>query len=55
MGVSSGSFLCGLSSASGRGGAGLQVSEAWAENGAALAPAELKTLVKMARDIYRGG
>ncbi|WP_288587655.1 twin-arginine translocation signal domain-containing protein [uncultured Methylobacterium sp.] len=33
-------------------GAGLQVSEAWAENGAALAPAELKTLVKMARDIY---
>ncbi|MCF4129165.1 twin-arginine translocation signal domain-containing protein [Methylobacterium sp. SyP6R] len=32
--------------------AGLQVSEAWAENGAALSPAELKTLVKMARDIY---
>ncbi|GJD51706.1 hypothetical protein OPKNFCMD_4461 [Methylobacterium crusticola] len=33
-------------------GAGLPVGEAWAEGGAALAPAELKTLVKMARDIY---
>ena len=32
--------------------AGLTVSDAWAEGAAALTPAQLKTLVKMARDIY---
>ncbi|MFE1601760.1 twin-arginine translocation signal domain-containing protein [Methylobacterium sp. ID0610] len=33
-------------------GVGLSAEEAWAEGGAALSPAELKTLVKVARDIY---
>ncbi|RVU17143.1 twin-arginine translocation signal domain-containing protein [Methylobacterium oryzihabitans] len=33
-------------------GAGLSVDEAWADTAAALSPAELKTLVKVARDIY---
>jgi hypothetical protein len=32
--------------------AGLGVSDAWADDAAALPPATLKTLVKMARDIY---
>ena len=32
--------------------AGLGIEDAWAENGAALTPAQLKTLVKIARDIY---
>ena len=32
--------------------AGLGIEDAWAENGAALTPAQLKTLVKVARDIY---
>jgi hypothetical protein len=32
--------------------AGLGVSDAWAEGAVALTPAQLKTLVKMARDIY---
>ena len=31
---------------------GLSVKEAWAENGAALSPPVMKTLVKVARDIY---
>ena len=31
---------------------GLSISSAWAEDGAALDPATLKTLVKVARDIY---
>ena len=31
---------------------GLSVSTAWADNGVALDPATLKTLVKVARDIY---
>ncbi|MEA2821291.1 MAG: hypothetical protein QOJ86_3295 [Bradyrhizobium sp.] len=33
-------------------GARLGIEDAWAENGAALTPAQLKTLVKIARDIY---
>ncbi|WP_018261151.1 hypothetical protein [Methylobacterium sp. WSM2598] len=33
-------------------GAGLCVEEAWAEGAAALTPSDLKTLVKIARDIY---
>jgi hypothetical protein len=33
-------------------GASLGIEDAWAENGAALTPAQLKTLVKIARDIY---
>jgi hypothetical protein len=33
-------------------GAGFGIEDAWAENGAALTPAQLKTLVKIARDIY---
>ena len=32
--------------------AGLAVSDAWADDATTLAPATLKTLVKMARDIY---
>ncbi len=32
--------------------AGLSIEDAWADNGAALSPATLKTLVKVARDIY---
>jgi hypothetical protein len=32
--------------------AGLGISDAWAEDATALAPATLKTLVKVARDIY---
>ena len=32
--------------------AGLSVSDAWADDATALTPAALKTLVKMARDIY---
>src|ERR1700712_4691299 len=32
--------------------ASLGIEDAWAENGAALTPAQLKTLVKIARDIY---
>src|ERR1700742_5263992 len=32
--------------------AGLGVSDAWAEDATALTPATLKTLVKVARDIY---
>src|SRR5262245_53235662 len=32
--------------------AGLSVSEAWADDATTLTPATLKTLVKMARDIY---
>jgi hypothetical protein len=32
--------------------ANLGIEDAWAENGAALTPAQLKTLVKIARDIY---
>ena len=32
--------------------AGLTVSDAWAEGATTLTPAQLKTLVKMARDIY---
>lgn len=31
---------------------GLSIEDAWADNGAALSPATLKTLVKVARDIY---
>ena len=31
---------------------GLSVTEAWADNATALSPATLKTLVKVARDIY---
>lgn len=33
-------------------GAGLTVTDAWADDAAALTPATLKTLVKLARDIY---
>ena len=33
-------------------GAGLGVADAWADDATALTPATLKTLVKMARDIY---
>src|SRR5258708_23601841 len=33
-------------------GAGLGIADAWADDAAALTPATLKTLVKMARDIY---
>src|SRR5262252_7718720 len=32
--------------------AGLGINDAWAEGAAALSPATLKTLVKVARDIY---
>ena len=32
--------------------AGLSISDAWADDATALTPATLKTLVKMARDIY---
>lgn len=32
--------------------AGLGIEDAWADDGAALTPATLKTLVKVARDIY---
>ena len=32
--------------------AGLGIGDAWADDGAALTPATLKTLMKMARDIY---
>jgi hypothetical protein len=32
--------------------ASLGIEDAWAENGVALTPAQLKTLVKIARDIY---
>src|ERR1700712_2141341 len=33
-------------------GTGLSITEAWADDGQALTPPQLKTLVKMARDIY---
>jgi len=33
-------------------GAGLSVEDVWAEGGAALSPSDLRTLVKVARDIY---
>ena len=32
--------------------AGLSIEDAWADDAAALAPSTLKTLVKVARDIY---
>jgi hypothetical protein len=45
-------FLKGTAAAVPVAATGLPVADAWAEDGQALSAAELKTMVKMARDIY---